>query len=110
MNTNLYIFIYVFSTVFQVSVMFKNTEFVIRIKKETRCHQSIDENCHPKHFILSLGGLLGMRGRDREPDGACGSMSMIPTGMESNYSVPVPWEAADKASMFLAFISTRCNN
>lgn len=93
-----------------MSIIFKNIEFVIRIKRETRCHQRIDENCHPKHFILSLGGLLGTRGRDREPDGACGSMSMIPTGMESNYSVPVPWEAADKASMFLAFISTRCNN
>lgn len=89
--------------------MFKNAEFVIRIK-ETRCHQRIDENCHLKHFILSLRGLLGMWGRDSEPDGASGSMSMIPTGMESNYSIPVPWEAADKASMFLAFISTRCNN
>lgn len=51
-----------------------------------------------------------MWGRDSETDGACGSMSMIPTGMETNYSVPVPWEAVDKASMFLAFISTRCNN
>lgn len=90
--------------------MFNNTKSVIKIKKETRCHHLIDENCHPKYFILSPGGLLGMLGRDREPDGACGSMSMILTGMESNYSVLVPWEAADKASMFPAFVSTRYNN
>lgn len=90
--------------------MFLNIKFVIIIKKETRCHPLIDENCHPKYFFLSPGGLLGMCGRHREPDGACGSMSMIPTGMESNYSVPVPWEAANKARVFPAFISTRCNN
>lgn len=94
----------------QVSGMFNNTKFVIRIKKETGCHQLIDEYCHPKYFILTPGDLLGMWGRDREPNGACGSMSMIPTGMESNYSALVPWEAADKAIMFPAFISTRCNN
>lgn len=56
------------------------------------------------------GALLGKWGRDREPDGAYGFLLMIPTGMESNYSVQVPWEAVDKTSMFSAFISTRCNN
>lgn len=51
-----------------------------------------------------------MWGRDWEPDGACGWQSMAPAAMESNYSVPVPWEADDKASMFPTFIYTRCNN
>lgn len=83
---------------------------MIRVKKETRCHHLIDENCHPKNFIMFPGALLGKWGRDREPDGAYGFMLMNPTGMESNYSVQVPWEAVDKASMFSAFISTRCNN
>lgn len=63
-----------------------------------------------KNFIMFPGALLGKWGRDREPDGAYGFMLMIPTRMESNYSVQVPWEAVDKASMFSAFISTRCNN
>lgn len=95
---------------FQVLGILNNLKFVITIKKERRCHQLIDENYHRKYFILSPGALLGVWGRDGEPDGDCGSMSMIPTGMESNYSVLVPWEAADKASLFPAFISTRYNN
>lgn len=100
------IHLYIFSTVFQVSGIF-NVKFEIIIKKEIRYHQLIDENYHPKYFILSPGALLGMWGRDREPDGA---MSMIPTKRESNYSVLVPREAADKASLFPAFMSTRYNN
>lgn len=58
MNINLYTYIYL--TVFQVSGIFNNLKFVIRIKKETGCHQLIDENYHPKYFILSPGALLGM--------------------------------------------------
>lgn len=46
----------------------------------------------------------------REPDGACDWQLMVPAMMESNYSVPVPWAADDKASMFPAFIYTRYNN
>lgn len=58
----------------------------------------------PRRLAEGCGGGHG------EPDGACGWQSMAPAAMEGNYSVPVPWEAGDKASMFPAFIYTRCHN
>lgn len=90
--------------------MFNNIKFVIKIKKEIRCYYFIDENCYLKYFILFLGGLLGMLGRDRELDGVCGFMSMIFIGMESNYLVLVFWEVVDKVSMFFVFVFIRYNN
>lgn len=78
--------------------------------KEVKGHGHIHDNYSPDISSCPQEAFWGKWGRDGEPDGACGWQSMVPAAMESNYSVPVPWAADDKASMFPAFIYTRCNN
>lgn len=54
----MYALLKIFSPVFQVSEKISNIKFMIRIKKKIRRHQLMDDNCHPKHLILSPGDLL----------------------------------------------------
>lgn len=82
---------------------------MIRIK-EVKGHEHIDDNYNPDISSVPRRLSEASWGRDGEADGACGWQSMVPAAMESNYSVPVPWAADDKASLFPAFIYTRCNN
>lgn len=105
-NMNLYIWKFI---QLSISWVFNNKEFMIWAW-ETKGHERVDDNSNHDIPSCPQEACWSMWGRDWEPDGACAWQSMAPAAMESNYSVPVPWEADDKASMFPAFIYTRCNN